>query len=618
MKKIKSISIIILAIGAMLLSSCSSTPESLKTIPKESSVVSAIDVYSIIQKGKLTELSDMKFFKTFKKELRNENKKVSRIMDDIMEDPTLTGIDFTNDVFIYYVDQADDERYVCISAEISDELKFSEFIEDLLDKSDVEYDIEEEKEYKYTIVNEKLAIGWDTKKMVFLTASNYSSRENIEMAVEELISLKEKDQITANEEFNNFYKDKKDVSVWLSTNIFENDYSYRRLEESIDIDLSDNYISTYLNFDDNEITLLTRLSPNKEIQELLTKNNITDNTFNSELLNFFPKDAYSASSISVNPMAIYNILKQEEEFERFEEDFEKETEFNLKDIFKNIGGNIVYSTFDFEEVEYTYMDWGYGFNEEYATMLETKYPISEAGYLSEINKEELNAGKTINCDRYGGKYCISIQNILDEGGNIETAIENNSEITWYDGGWDYGPYVETERKEYLPMMGIAFDINSNKIIKQLIESFPEDKLNKRSGYYEFKFDNKYPAYFAFNTKTCFVTNDLKSIKSFKSGGLKTDNLNNSPYVSDIMNSSYFSYSNINIDSYPKKFKKQITENGGTIQNKLIKIWDEFAESIVIKQGEGYSIEIIFKTKENDTNTLDLLISTIDDNYKYFM
>ena len=264
------------------------------------------------------------------------------------------------------------------------------------------------------------------------------------------------------------------------------------------------------------------------------------------------------------------------------------------------------------------MDWGYGFNEEYAQLLDRYYPISEAGYISDENKEALNAGKTINCSTYNGKYCINIKNVLADGGNIETAIENNSDITWYDGGWEYGPYIESTKKEDLPMMGIAFDINSNKIIKQIIDKIPEEELNKRNGYYEFKFDNKYPAYFAFNSKICYITNDKKSIKTFKSGGLKSNNLNNASYASDILNSSYFSYSNINIDSYPKKFKKQLEENGGTYQNKLLKIWNEFAESIVIKQGEGYSLEIIFKTKENDTNSLDLLISTIDDNYKYFM
>ena len=51
---------------------------------------------------------------------------------------------------------------------------------------------------------------------------------------------------------------------------------------------------------------------------------------------------------------------------------------------------------------------------------------------------------------------------------------------------------------------------------------------------------------------------------------------------------------------------------------MFKIWNDFAKSIELKQVDNNSIEIIFNTKENKSNSLNTIISSIDDNYKYFM
>jgi len=618
LKKIKSIGIILFGISALFLSSCSSSPENLKVIPEETNIVSVIDVYSIIKKGKLTEISDLKFFKTFKKEIRSENKKVSKIIDNIIEDPTLLGIDFQTDVFVYYINEAQDEKFVCLSAEIKSEEKFFEFIENVLDKSDVEFDIEKEKNYSYTIVGNEIAIGWDSDKVILLTAENYKSRENLDLEIETLFELKEKDQITAKEEFNKFYSNKKDISVWLSTNLFEGNYVFKKIEKEIDFDITDNYISAYLNFDDDNISLKTQFSPNSEIQKMMDENNVWDNKFNSKLLRFFPKQNFATASISINPISYYNILEQEDNFEKIQSEFEKETEINLKDLFEEIKGSAVYSLFGFENVEYTYMGYGYGFNENKAELLDKKYPISEVGYLSEEKKELLNQGETIKCGKFSGKYCINIKNILDNDGTIETAIENDSKINWYEGGWDYGKYIETTNEEFLPLMGMAIDIKDSKTIKKLIDKIPEGEINKRSNYYEFTIDNRYPAYFAFNESICFITNDKKSIKAFKDGGYSTDNLGGSDISYDITNSSFYTFLNLNYDEYPKDLKKQLNANQNDKEKKMLKIWNDLYKSMELKQVDKNSIEIILNMKDNESNSLNTIITTIDDNYKSFI
>lgn len=618
LKKIKSIGIIVLGISALFLSSCSSSPENLKVIPEGTNAVSVIDIYSIIKKGKLNEISELKFFKTLKKEIRNENKNVSKIIDDLIEDPTISGINFTTDLFAYYVDEAEDEKFICFSAEIKNQEKFAEFIEDILDELEIEFDVEKEKNYSYTLIDNEAVIGWDENKAVLLIAQNYSSREYLDLEVKTLMELTEKDQITANENFNNFYKNKKDISVWFSSNLFEDNYDFKKIEKEIDFDITDNYISSFLNFEDNNISLLTEFTPNSDIQKMMQENEVWNNSFNKNLLNYFPKKSYATASFSINPMAYYNILEQEDDFENIQKEFEGETGLDLKDLFESIQGNAIYSLFGFENVEYSYLGWGYAFNEDKAELLDERYEISEAGYLSSEDKELLDQGKTIQANSYNRRYCINIKNILDNGGTVQTAIANDSKINWYEGGWDYGKYIETTKEEYLPLMSMSFDIQGDKVIKKLVEKIPEDEINKRSNYYELKFDNRYPAYFAFNEGVFLITNDKKSIEAFKNGGYSSDNLRSSNISSDINSSNLYSFINLNYDEYPKEIKKAITNNQNEEEEKLLKIWNDFAKSVELKQVNDNSVEIIFNTKNNESNSLNTIITTIDDNYKYLM
>lgn len=615
MKKFK---ILLFGLSIIFLSSCSDSPDNLKVIPEETSFISVIDIYSIIKKGKLTEVSDLKFLKTLKKEIRSENKRVSKIIDKIIKDPSLSGINFLTDVFVFYINESKDEKFICLSAEIKSEDNFSEFIENILNKSNVEFDKEKEENYNYIIAENKIAIGWDNDKVVFLAALGNQSSDNLDLEIETLFELDEKEQITVKEEFNEFYGLKKDINFWLSSNLLEDDYNFNEITELIDYDLSDNYMSTYLNFGNGNISLKAIFKANSEIQNLMNKNNIWDNKFNSELLNIFPNEKYLTTSMSVSPNSLYNIFKEEDTFKKAQLVFERETEFDLKELFETLKGNALYSLFGFENLEYTSMEWGYAFNENAAKLEKDKYSIKLAGHLSTKEKELLNQGETIKCSEYSGRYCINIKNILESGGTVETAIENDDKIIWYEGGWEYGKFIETKSEEFTPIMGLAIDMNGDEVIKKIIKKIPENQMNKKSDYYEFKIGNRYPLYFSFNKSICFFTNDKKSIKAFKEGGYSSSNLGDAKISTDILSSNFYSFINLNYSNYSKNIKKQIKKSQNNNEKKIYEIWNDYAESLEIKQFNNNSIEIIFKSKENENNSLNTIISMLDDNYKYFM
>jgi len=614
---LKLIGISLLAIAVLFFSSCSSTPDSVKLIPKETNIVSVVDVYSIAKKGKLDELSERNFYKTFLKEIRNENKKIAKIVEEAIEDPSITGIDFSQDMFIYYINEAKDEEFTCVAAVVDDDEDFEKFIDDALNKAGVEFEIEEEEKYKFTTVMDKMAIGWNGDVAIFLVADNRKSGKNLDLEIETLFELKSEDQITENDSFKDFYGNKKDISVWFSSNLFEDNFA--AIDKKVEFDLADNYFVSYLNFEDEKISVKSSFIPNEEVEEYMKENNVWDNDFNSDLLKLLPKESYAAASISLSPLALYESYKKqdEENLEKAEEDFKKQMDIDLKKAVESIGGSFVLSLFNFEKKEFTYKTYGYGFDINKAHKMQKPYGIDKVGDLTDEEIEQLNAGQTISNKKYNNQVFFNIKNILEEGGDVKSAIASNKPINFYSGGWSYGKFVEETKETTLPVLSLVFDINSNDIIKKILKKAPEEVLTKEGKHYEFKLDDKYPAYFAFNEKSGIITNDKKAIKSFEGDGYD-DDLGDSDIKSGIKGSAFFAYINLDYDQYPKNMQKMANDMGGDKKKKVIKEWSKFAKSIELKQNDENSFEIIFNLKEVDDNSLNTLITTIDETYEDLM
>lgn len=537
LKRTLLIKTIVLGISILILSSCSSSPESLKVIPEDTNMVSVVDIYSIIKKGKLEEISNFNFFKTVKKEVRNENKKVSKIIDNVIEDPTSTGVNFTKDLFMFYVDEAKDEQFFCMSVDLQNEETFVTFLESVLDDSAMSYSIEKEKGYKYTILSGKAAIAWDMNKAVFLVAKNRSSRKNLDLEVEMLFDLEAKDQITAKEEFKTFYTNKKDVSFWCSTNLFEDNYYFKSVEKELDFEITNNYLAAFLDFGSDYMSLTGTVTPNNEIEKMMEENNIWTTSFNTQTLSYLPQKSYANASISLDPVAYYNLLKEEEDFTEIEKKFNKQMDFSLKEIVSSFKGNAVFSLGGFRQKEVT----------------------SYNRYYDKVTKETT-----------------------------------------------------------VPVMGLVFDLNTDDILKKMMRKIPENQLEKRNDYYELKVDKKFSTYLAFNNEMCLITNDKTSVKSFKNGGYETNSLKDSDFVSNFTESGYYSFLNLNYNDYPIEVKKEFKDIQSNQEEKLFGIWNEFARSIEVKQIDNYSVEFKLTTSNKGNNSLNTLISILDDNYKEFM
>ncbi len=415
------INLLIALLTISSLFSCSNNPNSIKAIPNKTDVIGVIDVMSLYEKGELEELADMKLFKNAKKELRSENRKLSKLLNNMMEDPKSMGIDFRKDVFIYYINEAKDERYICYAMDLFSQENFSEFIDDVLNKMDVKYDIEEEKNYTYTLIEKGLGIGWDDEKAVFMIPENYKSRKNLDIELEEIFSLKEREQISNVPQFTQFYKNKKDLSFWFSTNLLENFREFDRIERELDFDITDIYLSTYLNFETDAISLKTQVTPNKEVTKMLDQNKIWDKDFNDDLLGYFPKQHFAVAGVSLDPIAYYNFIKDGEAYIDFESNFEKETNISIEDLISTLNGSAVFSLSDVKEFEYTYdkrvynsYDYSYNTVETTDTQLlpvmgfafDINDKVAIKKLLAEMPEDEINKHSNYYEFKLDGRYPV--------------------------------------------------------------------------------------------------------------------------------------------------------------------------------------------------------------------
>ncbi len=621
LKHYNFIGVILLGITALFLSACSSTPKNMQAIPDDVNLVAVFDVYSIAQKAKLEDAKNWKITKFLKREIKHESKKLARILEETLENPEVTGLNFQKDLFMFFVEEDKNHHFLAYTAELSNEDDFVDYLEDVAKQVKFDTHIKDEKKYKYIYERDAL-IGWDNDKVIMLIAIEYEARKDLEDEIETLMEVGDKN-ITKNEAFNNFYANKKDVSLWLSTDIFESTRDYRKMSRLVDFDLSDNYLAYYLDFAEDKISLSAKFTPNEEVKKLMEKNNVMDNDFNEELLKYFPEKQYFLATTAINPMGIYDNLMENKDFEKeiknIDKELAKEMNMSLEELFEAVKGSAIISLFGFENMEYTYTSWGYDFDESKATLLPQKYPISEAGYLSVDDKEALNQGKTVHASSYEGQYCINIQNILAQGEDVEDAIRDDKEVIFYEGGWEFAQKERT-KKEYLPLIGLAFDLNNDDVAETITDMLvAKSVLTEVDDYYSFKFDKKYPAFLAVNDDIMFITNDEEKIKDFVAGDALNNNLADSKMKENILNAKLFSWFNLNYDDYASELKDKIEGNFSSAkEQQLLKEVTEIPRSLEIKAIDNTSIEINFYLKAQNQNSLYTIFETIDDNYNKLM
>ncbi len=544
----------------------------LKIIPKESAFVMSFTPANFLAKMDIEDL--------MKTELGENAEDFSKkadlgILEDLFEDPTISGIDYLSEVFVFHSYENAEEHYLCVSAGIQDDGNFGEFLEDISKEAGDKIKIKEEDDFNY-FTEGGGGIVWDDDKFIFMLGT--TAEDDLEDHMEKLMTLEEDDRITSNDNFNTFYEKRQDLSVWISTemiNEFEDEiednfgYELRDIERELGMSskdiinmYDDNIITFHINFANGEIVCSSEFIPNSELKDLNSEYNLWDLDFNEKLLKYIPDNNIAIFIQKINVDAYYKLIKKyidSDNIDRFEREMRNETGLDIDDIFNTFAGSFIANISGFGSIETTISDYGRYYNDSMYS----------------------------DYDYYYDEYI-------------------------YEGGYDWG-YYEKDTTMTLPLFSVVFDMKDSYFIEEMIELGIDAGAITAGKYYSFDADGM-NMFIDFNKTTFMVTNDQDAIHQFNNSGYNK-NLSSSTNIVD--NISY-AYLNLDADKYSHLIEESF---GGRMPREvemMMDIWDDLFESVEFKQSINessgtFSAEFKMSFKDKDKNILQTIFNLVEDN-----
>jgi hypothetical protein len=339
-KRIKNLFLLLIGLS-IILSSCNRPSKSLTLIPKTSNLVMVFNPKALIEKGDLGNLMDDPNFSAIINDIKSEEPASGKLMDKIIKDPTETGINLKSDIFFYHVSQTPNTNYFCLSMELKDKNKFNDFIFEANQTAEYKPQIVKNISTSYCKVDDNVVIAWDEDKAILIFATDDISSEKIDFQVTLLFALNKNDQISNNEQFNKFYKDKKDIGIWGSTNIIKSVPDYQELIKNFKYNIFDSYFSGSVSFEKGEIVSTFNFTPNEEMKKMYEKYGNKPIQFNEKILNYFPENSLGFFTASSNMNAA--VAAWDELFATNQEFIELEQNLGIsfKELFAGLGGSFM-------------------------------------------------------------------------------------------------------------------------------------------------------------------------------------------------------------------------------------------------------------------------------------
>lgn len=309
----------ICALLALLLSGIfSGGSDAVNLIPKNARFVAVINFESLASKADLKNLEGDRY------SILSEDPLVAQIISK----PESTGIDFSNDIFLFsYSDSTKhrepdgkkywiDAYYTALALDIDDKEDFQTFSKNAVNEwSDTMNVVTEvfSKGFSYYLseprkntIGDSYLICWDNEKAMVLKADYVSpfvikeSQDLIEKG-KYLMSLNENEVcINTVSSFQEFYSNKTELSLWLNANASE----LNALSAVNGLNLLNDNLSLFITFQNDGVHLKLHSDLNEDSSKDLSK--LYGDGFNRSLLNYVPKNNLVVAGLSMNVMKMFD------------------------------------------------------------------------------------------------------------------------------------------------------------------------------------------------------------------------------------------------------------------------------------------------------------------------
>jgi hypothetical protein len=383
-KNFLKITVYLMASMALVLTSCSKTPENITLIPANTKVVVSFNVQSIAEKADLQKVAEMQIFKALQQEIKSDNRQLAQIFDEMREDPRATGIDFKEELIGFLYQKSDKEIYTCLTAELSDDNKFKSLVKNIAEMSGKDIHIMLAEDVTYIQLDYETLLAWDDDKAVFSVSTDYDGNKNQGKNILELFKLEE--NISSNDAFTDFMSSRKDISMWFSYDIITSMPQYSQLKEQMGGDyLKGSYLNSYISFEKEKISWTFDMKFSDEYAKMFDTEKVLNKEFSNDLLKLFPAKQLLTMSYAVNAKEYYAMMSKQKMWKSYEDAFSLNTGMELKEFIESIKGNIIISLYDLKPAPQIAMAMELNDKTVISNLMDTIPGISKQGNLYTFN-----------------------------------------------------------------------------------------------------------------------------------------------------------------------------------------------------------------------------------------
>ena len=354
MKYIKSITLI--ALTAILITSCGKKSNLGKLIPKEAAVVVDLNTKSLFSKLPWDEIKKTNWYSE-----AMSDTSISATSKAFLTDPAKTGIDMNADILFFALHPTDSGQIV-----VEGNLKDSKLFADFLKSMHPDATTNKDGELTFFTGHESV-IGWNNDRFVVVTNADHhrfqesnmstdsakntiplvpASSQNLVTVCKNIFSLSNDNSLYENEKFAKLAEEEGDVHFWMNVNELAKG-SMKGMPGmmgmvKLDKFLEDNISTTTVNFRDGKITADHKQYFGKELSDILKSG---DGNLNADMVKRLPQNLAAVFSMHFTPASMLEIIKLTG-LDGFINLFMAQQGVTLEDVAKATKGDIVMSAGD--------------------------------------------------------------------------------------------------------------------------------------------------------------------------------------------------------------------------------------------------------------------------------
>lgn len=532
------------------ISSCGSkTPETVQVIPSDAAFVMVIDGGSLASKSGIDDLTKTKAFAGIKNKLPGDD--LSKLMEfeSIMKDPTESGIALNKESFLF-ASVGENKMMGGYVVELIDVAKFEALLTKQFTENEIEFTIEEQEGVKFIKTvdfQDEVSMVWKDNMALFFAQQN-ADTENPQAAAIQLLNNTKEQSIVSLSQFNDFYKKKEDISLWMNYESImdlqkQNMGAYGSM---INLDFSDCYVEGFLNFDKGKVEFTFETILNDAMQEMYKDFPFMKENIETSILSYMPETSFVSFAFGIN---MYNYYQ-----------------YMLEIMGETIKG--------------------------------------QAGLLEVQMQKNLGMSIQEALEAIGGDMIINVHGITTE------TYESIDYRAYYESGsTDKSAFTVEKQRMGVPNFTASLSIEDQKIFDVLIENVGP-MIEEMDGFYKFGKEDK-AVFFAYKDKHMFISNEQNLVEGYVAGKELDASLKNSDVAKIISKkSSYFSI-NLDIDAYPEGLLALLGQDNEELYSSLtssMAIYDK----VEFIPNDNYSGSIILWMKNEKANSLQLMIQSADE------